>query len=385
MSDLKVCTPLTPQPQSYTLRSTIRLLFHYISAHLYTMFSGVFTPKFPAHREELRIETQDPQLGIVSLYVHYYSSNSRTSRQGKSQVHTTCDLEKSNDQQSSDKLCILVHGLASTPHSKYLSPYIHQGLKLGYDVIALALRGSVGEGVDHYHAGLTADVHALLASQQCAQYKHIVLIGFSLGGQVVLRYAYEGGDARVKSVGAVCPPIDLEVVQCHLDRWGQAIYRRFLLASLKKAYQKIWHNAHQSGTPLKASLKRALKSQTIYEWDQYVVLSRYDFDSVKSYHAQVSLNTEQLSQLCIPSCLLFSRLDPVIPLRDIWHHIEPFVRHKGKSPSVQTQVKVLEAGGHIRFPSRVDLSIDLSPSHMSHQLFTWMEECVDAKQPIDTQ
>ena len=79
------------------------------------------------------------------------------------------------------------------------------------------------------------------------------------------------------------------------------MYRFTLFSSLKKAYQKIWNNAYQSGKPLAASIERALKIRTIYGWDKYVVLPRYEFDSVTSYQEYVSLNAERLKQLKIPS------------------------------------------------------------------------------------
>ena len=374
MSDLEINTRSNAQPQKRALTSIPMRMIRRISAHLYTMFSGFLGPQFPPQRSELRIEIPDPEFGVLPLYAHEYQSDNLAETMSKLDASSERNRERIAHKEAPQKLCVLVHGLASTPNSRYLAPYVHQGLDSGYDVIALALRGSVGEGVAHYHAGLTADVRELLASERCARYDEVILIGFSLGGQVVLRCAYEGIDPRVKSVGAVCPPIDLGVVQRHLDRPGQTIYRRFLLAGLKTAYLKIWDNADRSGTPLEADLDRVLKVQTIYGWDEHVVLPRFGFESVLSYQRQFSMSAEQLSQLTIPSYLVFSRFDPVVPLQEIKHHIEPLFTTKDERSTghSQAQAKVVEAGGHIRFPGRVDLNIDLPPSGMPHQLFAWM-------------
>jgi len=331
------------------------------------MFSGLGCPEFPPQRVIIRDVITDPERGSIPLLAHYYQIES--SRQLE---ETFAEMKPNNRTQT---LCVLVHGLTSHPSSRYLSPYVHQGLNLGYDVISLALRGSVGEGTDHYHAGLTSDLRELLASTVCAKYEQIELIGFSLGGQVVLRYAYEGADSRVNSIGAVCPPLDLGIVQRHLDQPAQWIYRRVTLSSLKKAYQKIWHNARREGQPLSSQLDTVLKVNTIYDWDQYVVLSRFRFGSISEYHQRVSLSTNQLSQISIPTLIILSQLDPVIPFEGIKHLIEPFVdsyRTSAVTSVLSTHVKVLNTGGHLGFPRKVDLNLGFPPASIERQLLTWM-------------
>ena len=46
-----------------------------------------------------------------------------------------------------------------------------------------------GRGEDFYHAGLTVDLEAAIASPELARYQRILILGYSLGGHVVLRYA----------------------------------------------------------------------------------------------------------------------------------------------------------------------------------------------------
>ena len=100
--------------------------------------------------------------------------------------------------------------ISSWPESRYARVGAGEALAAGMSCLRLNLRGADLEGEDFYHAGLTADLHAALADPALERYERVHLLGYSLGGHVVLRWATESGDARVRSVAAICPPLDLE-------------------------------------------------------------------------------------------------------------------------------------------------------------------------------
>ena len=76
----------------------------------------------------------------------------------------------------------------------------------GLSCLRMNLRGSDRMGEDYYHGGLTVDLHAALASSEAQRYRRIYLLGYSLGGHVVLRLATEPADPRLVAVAAVCAP-----------------------------------------------------------------------------------------------------------------------------------------------------------------------------------
>jgi len=314
-----------------------------LSAHFFTCRSGWRSPPFP-DREELHEVIEDPERGDVPLRGHLYRASHKLA--------------------SARSLIILVHGLSSQPDSPYLSPYVLQGLKEGWDVISLALRGSIGEGVDHYHAGLTDDLYALIASERVAPYHELLIIGFSLGGHVALRYACRGADPRVSAVASICPPIDLRLTQQRLDQRVNYLYRRHLLSSLKRAYRMIWENATRAGTPLPSDLHEVLACRSIYDWDRLVVVPRFGFDSVEEYHREVSLSAVSLRQARVPCLLLFARHDPLIS----FSQLSPTLSNSG------AHMKVLTRGGHLSFPAVVDLEVGLEPSPLPAQLLAWMRQ-----------
>ena len=66
-------------------------------------------------------------------------------------------------------LVIVIHGIASCPKEGYVQGIARTLFRDGCDVLRLALRGATGAGIDHYHAGLTADLEAVLAEPRLSQ------------------------------------------------------------------------------------------------------------------------------------------------------------------------------------------------------------------------
>ena len=103
----------------------------------------------------------------------------------------------------SDGVVVLVHGLGGGMDSAYVASATAACDAAGLATLRLGLRGSDGIGGDFYHAGLTSDIAAALASPELAGFSRLALLGFSLGGHVVLRYACERPDPRLRAVAAV--------------------------------------------------------------------------------------------------------------------------------------------------------------------------------------
>ncbi|MCG8456345.1 MAG: hypothetical protein MI919_08685, partial [Holophagales bacterium] len=115
-------------------------------------------------------------------------------------------------------LIVLVHGLGGCSDSLYLLRAARVCHRLGLSSLRLDLRGSDREGHDIYHAGLSSDLAVALASEDLRPFGEIYLLGFSVGGHVVLRFATEVDDPRVKAVSAVCSPLDLAATVDHFDQ-----------------------------------------------------------------------------------------------------------------------------------------------------------------------
>ena len=136
-------------------------------------------------------------------------------------------------------VAVLVHGLAGSHASPQLQRLAHDLLQHHYRVIRLDLRGS-GHGLPlsrgFYHGGCSDDVRVAIAEvhRWCPD-SPIILVGVSLGGNIVLKLAGEVAEHPVPGlarVAALAPPIDLEACVELFSRPANWLYERFFLRDL---------------------------------------------------------------------------------------------------------------------------------------------------------
>jgi hypothetical protein len=234
----------------------------------------------------------------------------------------------------SETLVMLVHGLGGNKDS----PYIHRAARAvaarGLSCLRVDLRGADGRGADYYHAGLSSDLHAIVAA--CADWPRVVMVGYSLGGHVVLRYASEPGDDRVRAVAAVCAPLDLAASAAAIDRHRAWLYRVHVLRNLVRTYREVAAR-HPVPTPV-AVVARA---RTIRRYDELVVVPRHGFASVDDYYARASAGP-RLGALRMPALWLGARHDPMVPE----HTVRPSLLRAASA----LDVRWVDRGGHVGFP-----------------------------------
>jgi uncharacterized protein len=253
---------------------------------------------------------------------------------------------------------VLVHGLGGS----YDRPYCVNGAwaaqRAGLPCLRFGLRGADRSGEDFYHAGLTADLAAVIGSAALAQFKRIYILGYSLGGHVALRYAIGNPDPRVAAVAALCAPLDLDLGAQSIDSKRSAIYRRHVLSGLNEIYSAV-----AKRKPVPTPVSRVLSARTIREWDSLTVVPRYGFRDVSDYYASMSVGP-RLSELRIPTLLVHSQFDPMVPP---W----TYQQHLAKASSKLLDVRTLGQGGHIGFP-RVRLHPNAQPGVLEDQLLAWL-------------
>ena len=234
---------------------------------------------------------------------------------------------------------VVVHGLGGTTDTFYCIRAAQVAEELGLSCLRLALRGADRRGEDFYHAGLVEDLAAAVASEALAGYARIHVLGYSLGGHVSLRYALSPSDARVASVAAIGPPLDLERGAQAIDHARSLVYRRHVLAGLKEIYAAV---AERREVP--TPVERVEQAATIRAWDGLTVVPRYGFDDVAHYYAAMSAGP-RLAEIGLPTLIVQSEHDPMVPP---WTYRDHLAR---ELPSV-TAVH-LPVGGHVSFPARV--------------------------------
>jgi predicted alpha/beta-fold hydrolase len=242
-----------------------------------------------------------------------------------------------------DELVVLLHGLGGSIDSYYMPHGALAAAAAGVSSLRLNLRGADMSGEDFCHAGLTADVHAALASPALRRYRRIYLLGHSLGGHLALRFASEPGDPRVVAVAAVCSPLDLGRSQQAIDAPGGWPYRRYLLSHLARIYATV---AARRRLPLPAAYVARMRKMRDY--DDWVVAPRHGFDGAEDYYARASV-APRLGALRVPALLVNATGDPMV--------LAQAVRPALERPVPRLEVRWVPEGGHVGFPRGVDLGL----------------------------
>ncbi|HZF34760.1 MAG TPA: alpha/beta fold hydrolase [Candidatus Angelobacter sp.] len=208
-------------------------------------------------------------------------------------------------------LVVLIHGLTGCETSTYMRASARHLLEGGYPVLRLNLRGAGPSRPRcrlQYHAGRTEDLRTVLGCMDGRLAANgIVIVGFSLGGNMLLRYLGEQG-RRAPLLGAVSvsAPIDLKATQLRLMQRRNRRYHDHLLARMKEEI-----TAPDSRL---SDLERARLDtiSSVYEFDDRVVAPRNDFANADDYYARCSAKS-LLGEIRVPTLLIHARNDPWIP------------------------------------------------------------------------
>jgi predicted alpha/beta-fold hydrolase len=282
--------------------------FWTLAGHLSRTWASAPVP--PAIHSVFRVS--DPRLGSVTL---------------------TARLSEPKDARG---LLILIHGLGGSSQSPYLSQANGLAHARGVATLRLNLRGADLRGADFYHAGLTADLHQVVAHERLSGYSQIFVLGYSLGGHMSLRFASETRDPRVRRIATLCAPLDLARGAKCFDSTRAALYRGHVLRSLKRMYRAVALK-HSSGI----SADEADRIAAIREWDERIVAPRHGYASAADYYAKASAGPT-LGQIEVPTLIAYARQDPMVPLETLTDAL------RGRSQQVDTWE--IPRGGHIGFP-----------------------------------
>ena len=211
---------------------------------------------------------------------------------------------------SADKLLILSHGLEGDSQRPYIKGMIRKFHKEGWDVIAWNFRGCSGEMNDtarFYHSGASNDLSTVVDHACTLDIPNISLGGFSLGGNMTLKYLGEKKrSSLVKSAVVFSVPIDLKGCCHEIDKPHNFLYCRRFLKSLKiKGKEK---NKKLPGTINEEAL---MKAKNMYEFDNVVTAPLHGFDSADDYYAKCSARNF-IQGIEIPTLLINAANDPFL-------------------------------------------------------------------------
>lgn len=208
------------------------------------------------------------------------------------------------------KLAILLHGLEGSTSSQYIQGMAPLLPSHGFDVLALNHRSCSGEinlKRHFYHSGYIDDFEFLL-EKYGQDYDEIVGIGYSLGGNVVLRYAGLKGQnvhPKLSKVIAVSAPCDLLGSSQSLLKFSNIAYSQNFLKTLKS---KILAKAQIVADMPVEDLK---KVKTLWDFDEYFTAPLHGFRDAMDYYKTCS-SLRVLANIQMPAFLISSQDDPFL-------------------------------------------------------------------------
>ena len=239
---------------------------------------------------------------------------------------------------------ILVHGLEGSSAAGYARSMSYAALEAGYATHRFNMRscgGTENLALTNYHSGQTSDLLHVVQERRQKSNLPIYLVGFSLGGNVVLKLTGELGDDARGFITAVCgvsTPIDLKACSMALGKRENFIYEQRFLSRLRERVRLRHKQA-----PETYSLEPLKKIRTIYDFDDLYTGPLFGFGDADNYYATQS-SKEFLGRIGIPALLVQAKDDPLIPF-SVYDH--PVFR---ENPCL-TLIAV-EHGGHLGFISR---------------------------------
>jgi predicted alpha/beta-fold hydrolase len=236
---------------------------------------------------------------------------------------------------------VVLHGLEGGARRRYALLAYQELARRGVRAVGLNFRSCSGEPnrlARTYHSGETGDLAFVLARlEERFPGRRLGALGFSLGGNVLLKFLGERGAASpVTAAAAVSVPYDLAAgaLSLEVSPMGRLYGWHFLRSLRRKALRKA------ELIRAVVSIEDVATARTVREFDDVATAPLHGFEDAAHYYAECS-SAGFLSRISTPTLLLHSLDDPfqpegVVPLRTI-------LGNPALLPAV------VERGGHVGF------------------------------------
>lgn len=256
--------------------------FFFKNRHINTIYSSLFRKTKPLSFKRKRIETLDDDFLDIDLI-----------------------------ENGSRKIVILCHGLEGSSDSKYIQATVKLLSLNGYSVAAMNYRfcsGEINRQLVTYHSGKTDDLHTVI-NFVLPNYDSVYLVGFSLGGNLIIKYNGDGLfslSPKIKANVAISVPVDLMGSSISLKRCENVLYRwRFLRTLSKKMHLK-----HQQ-FPNELDVVPLKKVKNLTDFDNFFTSKINGFKDAEDYYLKAS-SKQFIPNISIPTLLINALDDPFL-------------------------------------------------------------------------
>jgi uncharacterized protein len=241
--------------------------------------------------------------------------------------------------QGSKKLIILSHGLEGNSQRSYIKGMANIFYQNGYDVLAWNYRGCSEEmnlKTRFYHSGATDDLDLVVRHSISQRYTNISLIGFSLGGNLTLKYMGEKSSAvhpAIRTSIAFSVPLNLHSSCIEISKPSNWVYNKRFLTSLKK---KV---IEKSKLDTAISMKGLSSINSLMEFDNHYTAPIHGFKNAIDYYERCS-SIHFIESIQRPTLVVNALNDPFLSEDCYPHHLINHSHLKFEFP---------QRGGHVGF------------------------------------
>ncbi len=214
--------------------------------------------------------------------------------------------------QAAEKLVIISHGLEGDAHRSYMTGMANACLANGFDVIRWNFRGcgpEINKQLRFYHSGASDDLDTVIKYALTKGYQEINLIGFSLGGNMMLKYV---GEDRVRpdvlnKIVTISVPMDLLTSCQKISKPSNWIYANRFIKSLKnKVTQKakLRTDLDISGIEL---------VHTLIDFDDQFTAPLHGYSDARDYYSQCS-SRRFVENIKNPTLIINAANDPFLSM-----------------------------------------------------------------------
>jgi uncharacterized protein len=242
--------------------------------------------------------------------------------------------------QGSSSLVIISHGLEGNTQRAYIKGMARAAYQLGYDVLTWNYRGcseEMNKAIRFYHSGATDDLATVVAHADSQNhYKAIHLVGFSLGGNLTLKYL---GEPRVRPISlkkavTFSVPLDLHTSCLKISQPSNWIYSQRFLKSLRKKVldkSRVMSGIDASGLS---------KIKTLHEFDDHFTGPIHGFKNALDYYYQCSA-IRVIQDISIPTLVVNADNDPFLSPECYPHQL--------LKDHLHVSLEIPSHGGHVGF------------------------------------
>lgn len=246
-------------------------------------------------------------------------------------------------QQGHARAVVISHGLEGSSDRHYVRGTARLFARRGWDVCAWNCRSCSGEMnwlPRFYHHADTPDLDTVVRHVLSKGYQQVMLVGFSMGGNLTLKYLGEHGDrlpAAVIGGAGFSVPCDLAGCSSELEKPGKRFYNRRFLDRIR---QKVRLKEHLLRPQYGQAVDRLDRMQSLREFDEWFTAPLHGFADAQDFYRRAG-SQAYFGGIARPALLCNAENDPFLP--PTCYPVEVAGRHDF------LHLEIPRLGGHVGF------------------------------------